>query len=563
MNSTYFFLVLLTLLLPSIPCFSDKTITKAPRLTIVIIIDQFAYHYLPKVHTHLTGGLGKIMSNGTFFTRAYYPHGIPETTPGHHTLSTATLPKDHGAVTNQWINPESYEKIAYVTSNPKKHPASHTQTDGISDQFLLHQDNYTAKLFAFSIKDYPAISMAQRLGKAIWFDMVKGSLTTDAHYYKKIPSWIKKYHADNYLQKKLTTKKSTDRMKYFAWPARYNSQHPAYAYPAIDWYDHAGLPFTLVNNSALPIDLTEEKPYELFAKTPGASQLLLDAALDCIDHEYDKKSRMLLWISLSNFDLAGHLYGPHSKELLDLLYHIDQQLETFFKKVQKKVSSTELLITLTGDHGIAPIPEVMHKLGYSGALRVNPQKLIERIHKKIYQAYPELKATQPLKAYEPTSFVIDQKIKKIITPDHYELFLRFVCRLLEQEPGIKKAWTQEQLHQYSFAGKNAQESFYRNQLYTGRIGEIIIQPAPYCQVTHYPTGTSHMTPYEYDTHVPLVFYWKDMITRKQVSERVLMTQFGITLAHLLGICLPSAATEKLLPGISVQQEPVSCKKIRT
>ena len=76
---------------------------RIPRVTVVMIIDQFAYHYIPKLKKHLHHGLSELLSKGIVYTNAYHAHGIPETTPGHHALSSATLPKDHGAIAYQWF----------------------------------------------------------------------------------------------------------------------------------------------------------------------------------------------------------------------------------------------------------------------------------------------------------------------------------------------------------------------------------------------------------------------------------------------------------------------------
>ena len=94
------------------------------------------------------------------------------------------------------------------------------------------------------------------------------------------------------------------------------------------------------------------------------------------------------------------------------------------------------------------------------------------------------------------------------------------------------------------------ENFYKNQLYEGRSGDIICMPQPYCQITKYPTGTSHSSPYDYDTHVPLVLYQQGRFGRQTIRSKVWMQQLPITLAHILGVQRPSASTFATLPGIA-------------
>ena len=117
-------------------------------------------------------------------------------------------------------------------------------------------------------------------------------------------------------------------------------------------------------------------------------------------------------------------------------------------------------------------------------------------------------------------------------------------------PGIKNVWTFDELEDSTFQPHQL-ESFYKNQLYAGRSGDIICQPEPYCQITKYPTGTSHMSPYDYDTHVPLIIYQNGRFEKKKVNKKVWMQQLPVTLAHILHVGQPSASPYDQLPGLNL------------
>lgn len=518
-----------------------------PRLTVIIVVDQGAYFYLPKLKDYLQGGIKKMMTNSVFYKKAYFPHGIPETTPGHHTLSTATLPKDHGAITNQWIDPETYEKIAYedimVPVEQKmimQESPQRTMVDGLSDQFMLNPQQYKKhKAFAFSIKDYPAISMAHKLGKAFWFDNKTGKLRSSGHYFTQLPDWAQKISAQSYLSSPNS----------FSWNLAYQDNHAAYDFPEINNHRYAGYPFTMAESKNIPIDQKKSTPYDLFMKSPHASQMMFDAARSCLEHEFDDDTSMLLWISLSNLDLAGHIYGPDSKELIDLFYHIDQQIDEFFHTLMQFVKPSELLITLTADHGIAPIPELAHVRGYTKARRIIADELIKKLNKKMIKKFKLPAQSQTIMKYQPSSFTLNKTLLGAKKKSEREAMEQYLCDLLKLEPGIKNAWRFDELNTLPFE-EHSLEQFYKNQLYFGRSGDIIIQPAPYCLLTNYPTGTSHMTPYEYDTHVPLMLYRKGKVSHKIVEDKVYLPQLPISLARLLNVPLPSASTYDPLPGIA-------------
>ena len=54
-------------------------------------------------------------------------------------------------------------------------------------------------------------------------------------------------------------------------------------------------------------------------------------------------------------------------------------------------------------------------------------------------------------------------------------------------------------------------------------------------------GTSHGSAFNYDTHVPLIWYGKG-ITKKEVFRRINITDITATLVHLLNVQKPNATT---------------------
>lgn len=67
-------------------------------------------------------------------------------------------------------------------------------------------------------------------------------------------------------------------------------------------------------------------------------------------------------------------------------------------------------------------------------------------------------------------------------------------------------------------------------------------------------GTCHHTPYNYDTHIPIIIYQRAFHQRKVIDEKVYNTQLAPTLAHILEVPRPSACTADVLPGIIVKED---------
>jgi predicted AlkP superfamily pyrophosphatase or phosphodiesterase len=73
----------------------------------------------------------------------------------------------------------------------------------------------------------------------------------------------------------------------------------------------------------------------------------------------------LLAINLSSNDYLGHAYGPDSPEIADITVRTDRQLAAFFEFLDKTVPGglRQVVIAVTSDHGVAPIPEAMQARG--------------------------------------------------------------------------------------------------------------------------------------------------------------------------------------------------------
>jgi predicted AlkP superfamily pyrophosphatase or phosphodiesterase len=74
-------------------------------------------------------------------------------------------------------------------------------------------------------------------------------------------------------------------------------------------------------------------------------------------------------LSLSATDHIGHRYGPDSREIHDQILRLDRALGAFLDSLYRLSDSAQIVVALTGDHGVAPFPELEsersgHPIGY-------------------------------------------------------------------------------------------------------------------------------------------------------------------------------------------------------
>ncbi len=157
--------------------------------------------------------------------------------------------------------------------------------------------------------------------------------------------------------------------------------------------------------------------------------------------------------------------------------------------------------------------------------------------------------TGVLKAFEPTFFMFNHELMNTLPEQTKTNIINDLKSALIQTEGIKAAWTADELINSPFQPEQL-EHFYKTQLFKTRSGDLFCMPEPYCQITHYPTGTSHLSPYEYDTHVPLVLYQKSYLQKKVIDQKVWAPQLPVTLAQILHIKRPAASIYQSLPGVT-------------
>ena len=526
-----------------------------PQLTLVFVIDQFAYHYLYKIRPFLSAGIKTLLDNGVLYTHATHPHGVPTTACGHAAIGCGAYAKHHGLVGNSWVNKigdviestfDTPEHSAIFKPNGDVWPdrgASSKQlmVDNLSDSFALTASGPQTKkmVFSFAFKDRAAIMMGGKMGKSFWFDEKGNGLTSSKAYFDKLPQWLIDYNKNN--------------APVFGQELRWHPVHdlngPAYNFAQKDNYAHCVIgplcnqAFTLKN----PGIGTHEDPYEMFEKTPHADALVVGAVKECLTQNFTGKpdESCLLWLSFSSLDLAGHYYGPHSIEALDMVYQIDQRIQELLDFVAKKYPGITPLVALTADHGVMPIPEVLNDEGFQLPVRIDAKKLVEELNAIAKNEFGIDKIIKLVKT--PQVFFDKQALKTLSKPLRRTLTTR-LAEFIRTKPYIKRVWTHYDHNQAASQSDFYSELFF-NQYYKGRSPHITCLAAPYHMLTTHEKGTSHDTPYLYDVHVPLVVWRKGSIEKKTISDPVRVLQLPTTLAHILNIQCPSADERDPLPGI--------------
>jgi predicted AlkP superfamily pyrophosphatase or phosphodiesterase len=81
--------------------------------------------------------------------------------------------------------------------------------------------------------------------------------------------------------------------------------------------------------------------------------------------------------------------------------------------------------------------------------------------------------------------------------------------------------------------------YFERGYYPPRGKDFMVLPCEYCLLTSSATGTTHGTPYRYDTHVPVLF-WGDGVAAKRITRPIHSVDIAPTIAKVFGITYPQS-----------------------
>lgn len=512
-----------------------------PKLIVGIVVDQMRNDYIYRYWNRFgKGGFKRLVQMGYYFRNAHYNYIPTYTGPGHCSIYTGTTPRTHGIVANDWHLRNS-GKSMYCVSDTSVKPIGTNNKSGrmspknqlsstIGDELKM-SSNLKGKVFGIALKDRSAILPAGHAADgAFWFDDETGNFISSSWYTSELPTWLStfndKKNAMAYLQK--------------GWSALYPIE--TYSNSIADDNRYEAVP----NKKEKPVFPYEYKTYieknnpGIIKSTPWGNSLTKDVALACLRNEGLGKDDFtdLLCISFSSPDMVAHAYGPRAVEVEDVYLRLDKDLEELLNALDKEVGKNNYLLFLTADHGGADVPNHLldNKIpaGYS-----NEHKLFKQLRQFCANSYGD--STLVENVSNEQVFLNEAKLAELkIEKDDLETK---ICAQLLKTKGIAEAYTSSVLRNAAFENND-----YRTLLQNGYnhklSGNIAYVYAP-AWMDYSEKGTTHGAGYNYDTHVPVIFYGSG-INKGESLDYVTITQIAPTVCELIRINQTNGCTSKPL-----------------
>ena len=350
-------------------------------LTVALVVDQLASWVARDRLEQLpaTGGFARLRKEGTWYQDVRFAHAITDTAPGHASLYTGKVPREHGIVANElWIGGHIVAIVADDTtravtaegerpefSSSARAIGSEVVADRFKSQYPL------SKVYALSLKDRGALFAGGRHADlSLWYDAKLGQFLSSTAFTHKLPDWVVPSIGQEAIKSRLAQ----------IWMPL----QPIAGYPGpYTTDDQPGEGNYALYGAKFPHQPSHSsQPFAMFRANPESDKMLLELALLAIENS-PSDSPTLLAISLSANDYIGHLFGPDSWEAKDELLRLDTSLGWFFGELDRRRGPEHWNAVLSADHGIMPLPEVsrveakrFHEAGTQGS---RPRELTERI----------------------------------------------------------------------------------------------------------------------------------------------------------------------------------------
>lgn len=455
-----------------------------PRLVVVIAVDQLRGDMLDRHRDNMRHGYARLM-RGAWFVNGFQDHGITETAPGHASMLSGRFPRSTGIVSN---NAGVYDpNHPLLDASPREPGASPELFRGTTLFDWLAARHPQTRALSVSFKDRSAILMVGRARQDVYWYSINGSFTTSRYYRDSLPAWVREFNA-----RRIPHRYAGAQWQLALDPSRYSE-------PDSMPFEGGGMGFTFPHQ--FPADTATTLSYIRFA--PAGDSLTALFALEGVRRmELGTGPHPdLLAVSFSSTDRIGHQFGPDSREAHDNQVRLDHTLGWFIDSLYSMRDSGNVVIALTGDHGVQPNRHLARARGWAQS----DQALLVSLVPQVAAVRSALRArgvdTLAFR-YDRETVALDRAelVRGGVNPDS---LLNAFAREARGVRGVARVDRLRDLRRADPAADPVARRWSHQIPAESRV-ELTITLTRYS--LWYDAVATHGSPYDEDAHVPIIFY---------------------------------------------------------
>ena len=520
--------------------------TDAPRLLVVIVLDQFRADYAELYGKQWTKGLRRLYDRGAVFTNSAYPYAATYTCAGHATMGTGAFPAVHGMSGNEFYDRTLRRQVACAldpaaTSVPfggasgrERHSARSLLIPTFAEE-IRTQSKLQTKIVSVAQKPRSAVTFAGRghADTAVVFEEDDGTWATSDWYTST--AWP---DVDEFVRAHPMKAQYGAVWQLLLPPAMYRFTDAARGEAQPRPWSQT-FPHPLTSAKGVP----DNEFVTAWERSPWNDEFLTNLAIHLL------RARRLgtgsgtdvLTLSLPCLDHNGHEFGPRSHEVQDILARADVNIGRLLDAVEEQVGP-RYVVGFSSDHGVALIPEQATAEGLDAG-RLSTTDIRNAVNAAVEQA---LGAPGP-----HVAAVYDSQVA--LVPGTLDLLrlkpnaVQSVRAAIAGVRGVAAAFSVEDIVGGA-AASDARLKAWRLSYVPGRSGDFVFTPRPNW-IMRGASGSTHGTLNSYDQRVPLVFFGA-RIRAGRYDIAASPADLAPTLAHLVCVKLPRAQGRSLTEAVA-------------
>jgi predicted AlkP superfamily pyrophosphatase or phosphodiesterase len=510
-----------------------------PRLVVGIVVEQLKYDQLEKFRDRLgENGIKRLINEGTYFKNASFEYMLTQSAPGHATISTGAEPSSHGITSDSWFIPLKNEMVNSTKDNSVNpvggsfesglHSPVNLQASTFSDELAMASKR-KSKVFGIGMNPHSSIlSAGHAANAAYWFDNSTGTWMSSTYYIDKLPSWVNDFNSMRYADTYLNG----------VWDLYGPAANYSDCLPDSNKFESGfnGANYFPYDLKKLRSKGNKKSDFSLLQETPFANTLTTNFAIDLIKSEKLGKDDVTDYISIcySATDYIGHRFGPSSVEMGDAIFRLDDDIKNLLTYLNDSIGKKNVLVYFTSAHGISEVPTVLDKSKIPSGY-FNQNQALQLLRSYLNAVYGE---GDWVKGYSERQIFLNRTLIEDARLSLDDVQTK-VARFLVQFKGVSAAYPLSAFESNDFSSGNLKKIV--NNFNPQRSGDIIVTLNPGWVEKDGEEVTNHNSPYDYDCHVPLVWYgWT--VNRATVTRKVNMTDIAATLSSLCKIPFPNACS---------------------
>lgn len=493
----------------------SQTAAAKPKLVVAIIVDQFRYEYLQRFQADYHAGFKRLVAGGAVMDNAHYIHAGTETAPGHSTFLSGATPSISGIVANEWYDRAQKVAVTSVEDHATTLVGGVPGLVGASPVNLLaetlgdviRKQGKEDRIIGVSFKDRAAILPTGRSANgAYWWDSSSNTWVTSTFYMKTLPSWVADINRSKPYMRSFGA-------EWFPLDAKKGDQ-----------------PFcTMVAGN------DKVRYCSTLMATPWGNEMIEEFAERALTAENlgHHDGIDLLTVSFSSNDAVGHAMGPDSPDVRDISRRTDILLGKLLDALDKQVGLQNVTLVLTADHGVAPMAPIEGQKVYGAkGGRLSAGLLANTIQDALTAKFGQ---GDWIEANTGTMIVLRRATADKCNADWTQV-QTVAAEAARKFPHIARVYTDAEFQKPAAANEDAIETAMRRSYYHGRSPDLMILADEYYNFDA--TNAVHGTPYEYDTHVPIIFFGVG-VKSGRYANAVAPNDISATLSDIIGVAAPA------------------------